>query len=235
MYRFIIHTLKSSCVYSHLQLDLVSSSHNTCARVSRHTTHPNRTMFAIPAPVASDVVFHNTHDDDIVGVGTLIVRPTSGRGQNAEVIDLHAARYASDLGSRKTHSVSDLLSNRIEQIFSTASSKPKLDKIDARSHQPPKSVPDFPVLGNPVTTVPIPKWCSNFTTLSRDVNEKIGRDNVDELDFREREKNYIEDIFELKRTIKSREDILDEIDLENAGLRAKVDNVERELAWYRDN
>ena len=187
-------------------------------------------MFAIPAPIASDYGVKSGS-----GMGTLIVRPTTRRGENAEVLDLDAARYVSDLAQRENHSVATLLSSRIDEIFSTAKNPEKPTWTKVEKPRPAKhTVPEFPTLGKPVKSATIPKWGAKMTTLSREVNEQIGQDKVDERDFQKREKDYIEEIAGLKRTIKNREDLLDEIDGENAGLRNAVDELERELAWNRD-
>lgn len=191
-------------------------------------------MFAIPAPIASD--FGGVKSS---GTGTLIVRPTAGRGENAEVLDLDAARYASDLAKRENHSVAALLSGRIDEIFSTATTttpnKSTWTKVEKpRPVKSTKAKESFPVLGKPVKNAPIPKWGANMTTLTHEVNEQIGKDKADERDFRVREKKYIEEIAGLKRTIKDREDLLDEFDRDNYNQRMAIDELERELAWYRD-
>ena len=192
-------------------------------------------MFAIPTPIAPD--FGSKGTDVITSNSTLIIRPNADRKQNAEFLDLHAAQYASDLGSRETHSVSDMLSSRIDQIFSTATlpTEPKWTRVDNPSRATKPKGPEYPVLGNPARSAPIPKWVAKMTTLTHEVNEQIGQDKADELEFRKRETDYIREIGELNKTIAMRVEILDEIDRENVNLRAVVDNLERELAWYRDN
>ena len=136
-------------------------------------------MFAgIPAPIASDSDNKNTQRFSEASPGTLIIRPSGIKGQNAEYIDPEAMRYASDLRGRHDHKVSDLLSDRIDEIFNRA--KPVNDewsKVTPKKKQPTRVV-EFPTLGKPlVSSLKIPEWGTNMVSLSRETIKKIGKDN----------------------------------------------------------
>jgi len=191
-------------------------------------------MFGIPSPIASDFGASNADKS------SLIVRPSSVRGQKSEVIDVEAARYAADLNKKRNYTVTELLSSRIDNIFQNAKPKTKEWITVGNKKSPIKMVVNssdhFPAIGKPVVSATkIPEWGRNMVSLSLEKIEQFGKDNKDERDFEVREKKYIEEIEYQKKTIVHREDILDQIDIELKEAIAKIDDLERELRWYRND